>query len=92
MGDFYKYLSEGKPKGTALRMAKLDYISNTSPSFVNPKFWAAYTLIGDVSAIKKIWWEEPWIIIPLMIAASIAALILLVYLLKVFGKFQQRFS
>src|ERR1035437_4330290 len=54
MGSFYKYLSQGKPKNTSLRQAKLDYINSTSPSFVNPKYWAAYTLIGDVSAIKKI--------------------------------------
>lgn len=71
MGNFYKYLSEGKPKNTALRLAKLDYIDNSSPSFVNPRFWAAYTLMGDVSAIKKIWWKELWIIIPLMILISI---------------------
>jgi len=71
MGNYYKYLSEGKPKNTALRLAKLDYIDNSSPSFVNPRFWAAYTLMGDVSAIKKIWWKEPWIIIPLMLLISI---------------------
>lgn len=87
MGDFYKYLSYGKPKSTALRLAKLDYINNTSPSFVNPKFWAAYTLIGDISPIKKIWWEEPWIIIPLIIAVSIIVLFLLIYMLKVVSKF-----
>lgn len=71
MGDFYKYLSHGKPKNTALRLAKLDYINNSSPSFVNPRFWAAYTLMGDVSPIKKIWWKELRIIIPLMIFISI---------------------
>ncbi len=63
MGSFYKYLSQGKPKNTALRQAKLDYINTTSPSFVNPRFWAAYSLMGDTSPVKKIWWEEPWIII-----------------------------
>jgi len=62
MGSFYKYLSTGKPKNTALRQAKLDYIYTTSPSFVNPRFWAAYTLIGDVSPIKITWWKEPWVI------------------------------
>ncbi|HEY3388732.1 MAG TPA: CHAT domain-containing tetratricopeptide repeat protein, partial [Prolixibacteraceae bacterium] len=62
MGSFYKYLSEGLPKNIALRRAKLDYINSTSPSFVNPRFWAAYSLTGDVSAIKRIWWKEPWII------------------------------
>jgi CHAT domain-containing protein len=80
MGDFYKYLSEGKPKNTALRLAKLDYINNSSPSFVNPRFWAAYTLMGDVSAIKKIWWKELWIIIPLIVLTSIVILLLIYWL------------
>jgi len=62
MGSFYKYLAQGIPKNTALRQAKLDYISTTSPSFVNPRFWAAYTLVGDVSAIKRLWWKDPLII------------------------------
>ena len=58
MINFYKYLSEGKEKNTALRLAKLDYISTTSPSFVNPRFWAAYTLLGDVTPIRIYWWKE----------------------------------
>jgi CHAT domain-containing protein len=78
MEGFYKYLSQGKPKNTALRQAKLDYINTTSPSFVNPGFWAAYTLMGDVSAIKKVWWEDPRIIIPLIITISMI-IILLIY-------------
>lgn len=81
MVSFYKYLSQGKPKNTALRLAKLDYINNSSPSFVNPRFWAAYTLMGDVSAIRKIWWKEPWIVIPLALIVSIL-LVLLIYWLR----------
>ena len=77
MGSFYKYLSHGKPKNTALRQAKLDYINSISPSFVNPRFWAAYTLMGDVSAVKKIWWKEPWLIITLIIAISMIVLFLI---------------
>ncbi|NEW81172.1 MAG: CHAT domain-containing protein [Mariniphaga sp.] len=65
MGSFYKYLAQGMPKNIALRQAKLDYISTTSPSFVNPQFWAAYTLVGDVSALKRIWWKDPLIFISL---------------------------
>ena len=67
MGSFYGYLSQGKPKNEALRQAKLDYINSTSPSYVNPRFWAAYTLIGDVSPVRMIWWKEPWFVIPLII-------------------------
>ena len=77
MGSFYKYLAQGMPKNTALRQAKLDYISTTSPSFVNPRFWAAYTLVGDVSAIKRIWWKDPLIIISLLSFLLIIAAILI---------------
>ncbi len=83
MGSFYKYLSQGKPKNVALRQAKLDYINTTSPSFVNPRFWAAYTLIGDVSPVKRIWWKELWIIIPLILFMVTIAL-LVRYLFRFF--------
>lgn len=77
MGSFYKYLAQGKTKNNALRQAKLDYISTTSPSFVNPRFWAAYTLVGDVSALKRIWWKDPLIIISLFSLLLIIAAILI---------------
>ena len=57
MISYYKHLSEGKEKNTALRLAKLDYILNTSPSFVNPRFWAAYTLLGDTAPLRNTWWN-----------------------------------
>ena len=82
MGNFYKYLSEGKPKNTAMRLAKIDYINQTSPSFVNPKFWAAYTLMGDVSAIKKFWWKEPWFLLAMAISISVLAALTLFYWLR----------
>jgi CHAT domain-containing protein len=77
MGSFYKYLSQGKPKNTSLRQAKLDYINSTSPSYVNPKFWAAYTLIGDVSAIKRMWWQDSRIIAILIISFLLISLLLI---------------
>ena len=81
MGDFYKYLADGKPKNTAMRLAKLDYINTTSPSFVSPGYWAAYTLMGDVSPIKKYWWKEPLFIITLTLSLLIFVL-LLIYRLR----------
>ena len=66
MGSFYNYLSQGQSKAKALRQAKLDYINNSSPSYVNPRYWAAYSLMGDDSAIKQIWWKEKMVVIPLI--------------------------
>jgi CHAT domain-containing protein len=83
MGSFYKCLSEGKPKNTALRQAKLDYINTTSPSFVNPRFWAAYSLMGDTSPVKKIWWKETWIIIS-GITLFLIFVVFLIYRLRFF--------
>ena len=84
MENFYVHLSEGKPKNTAMRLAKLDYINNTSPSFVNPRFWASYNLIGDVSAIKKFWWKQPRFIIAAAISISILIAFIVFYLLRFF--------
>ena len=82
MGSFYRYLSEGKPKNTSMRLAKLDYIYTTSPSFVDPRFWAAYNVIGDVSAIKKFWWKEPLLVLTAALSISILVAIMVFYLLR----------
>jgi CHAT domain-containing protein len=83
MGDFYKYLADGRPKNTAMRLAKLDYINTTSPSFINPGYWAAYTLMGDTTPIKKCWWKEPWIVV-ILVLSTLILFALLVYRLRSF--------
>jgi CHAT domain-containing protein/tetratricopeptide (TPR) repeat protein len=77
MENFYKYLSDGMAKDEALRMAKLDYINNISPSFANPHFWASYALLGDNSALINHWWQQRWFFWP----AAGFVLILVVFLL-----------
>ena len=87
MGSFYKYLADGKPRNTAMRLAKLNYINTTSPSFVNPRYWAAYSLMGDVTPIKKIWWKEPWILLMLTFSTIFFGVLLTIYrfrLLRIF--------
>lgn len=49
---FYKYLSKGKSKPHALRLAKLEYLKNADPLKAHPFFWAGYVNIGDPSAIR----------------------------------------
>jgi CHAT domain-containing protein/Tfp pilus assembly protein PilF len=51
ISDFYLYLSKGKSKDEAMRMAKLDYINTHPPVYTNPYYWAAYEVLGDNSAI-----------------------------------------
>lgn len=50
---FYYYLSKGMSKDKALRKAKLEFMKKSSPSFSNPYYWAAYTVLGDDSPVRK---------------------------------------
>jgi CHAT domain-containing protein/tetratricopeptide (TPR) repeat protein len=47
MADFYKYLSKGKRKDVALRMAKLNHLNNSDPLTAHPHFWLGYVNIGN---------------------------------------------
>jgi CHAT domain-containing protein len=48
---FYYYLSKGKHKDEAIRLAKLDYLKDSSPAFTSPYFWAAYEVLGDSAPV-----------------------------------------
>ena len=47
MEDFYYYLSKGKRKDVALRMAKLNHLNNSDPLTAHPHFWLGYVTIGN---------------------------------------------
>jgi CHAT domain-containing protein len=47
MEDFYSYLSKGKRKDMALRMAKLNHLNNSDPLTAHPHFWLGYVNIGN---------------------------------------------
>jgi CHAT domain-containing protein/tetratricopeptide (TPR) repeat protein len=53
ISGFYYRLSEGKEKNEAMRLAKLDYLKNASPSFKNPYYWAAYEVLGDNAPVVR---------------------------------------
>jgi CHAT domain-containing protein len=48
---FYRYLSKGKEKNEAMRLAKLEYLKESPPEFTNPYYWAAYEVLGDNTPI-----------------------------------------
>jgi CHAT domain-containing protein len=50
---FYYYLSKGKEKNVAMRLAKLEYLKKSSPAFINPYFWAAYEVLGDNAPVAR---------------------------------------
>lgn len=47
MEDFYSYLSKGKRKDVALRMAKLNHLNHSDPLTAHPHFWLGYVNIGN---------------------------------------------
>lgn len=47
MEDFYSFLSKGKRKDVALRMAKLKHLSTSDPLTSHPHYWLGYVNIGN---------------------------------------------
>lgn len=70
ISGFYSYLSKGKAKDEAMRMAKLDYIKTNPPVYTNPYYWAAYEVLGDNSPVISNNREFALIIFMILIAAA----------------------
>lgn len=51
MRNFYKFLSSGKDKDDALRLAKLEHISQADPLKAHPHFWLGYVAVGNTSPL-----------------------------------------
>ena len=52
MEDFYRYLTKGKRKDVALRMAKLKYLENSDPLTSHPYLWLGYVNIGNPEPLR----------------------------------------
>jgi CHAT domain-containing protein len=50
---FYRYLSMGKEKDEALRLAKIDYIRASPTVYANPYYWAGYEILGNKSSVVQ---------------------------------------
>lgn len=52
MISFYEYLKKGKSKSEALRLAKLDYLKNTTDKeLLHPYFWSGFVINGNTEPI-----------------------------------------
>ncbi|ARV11744.1 hypothetical protein BTO09_05020 [Gilvibacter sp. SZ-19] len=58
--DFYKILSDGKDKATALQLARLNYLKNAQLSEASPFYWSSFALMGDPSAIEFSGLQNNW--------------------------------
>ncbi len=47
MQDFYYFLSKGKRKDVALRMAKIKHLDTSDPLTAHPHYWLGYVTIGS---------------------------------------------
>jgi CHAT domain-containing protein len=50
--DFYEYLMQGKTKGEALRLAKLDYLEEANGRRLHPQYWAGLIILGDNAPVS----------------------------------------
>ncbi len=80
ISGFYLYLSKGKAKDEAMRMAKLDYIKTNPPVYTNPYYWAAYEVLGDNSPVISN--NREYALIILMIIIAVAGGSLLTFYLR----------
>ena len=83
MQNFYKYISQGKPRHEALRLAKIEYLENCDKLTAHPHYWAAYMNVGDINPLEGFGKKST----PFSFYGAVATLfsitvILLIYFLK----------
>ncbi len=79
MSIFYKGLSNGKNKASALRLAKLEYINQSETLKSHPYFWAQFVASGNMHPITKKRYNKLFVIISAIILVS---LLLTMFLIK----------
>ena len=71
MENFYKYISQGKPRHEALRLAKIEYLENCDNLTSHPHYWASYMNVGDISPLEGFGKKSP----PFLLYGSLVALL-----------------
>ncbi len=83
MMQFYKYLSTGMDKATALQKAKLAYLSRADAAHAHPYFWGQFVATGDMRPITKTVNFTHYII------GSIITMLVLIYFVRRFRLYHQ---
>jgi CHAT domain-containing protein len=58
MGNFYRNLNRGLPKGEAMRRAKLAMLRGSQASWRHPYYWAAFVMEGEGRALRPLQKKE----------------------------------
>ncbi|MEM7370469.1 MAG: CHAT domain-containing protein [Bacteroidota bacterium] len=82
MPIFYAFLSEGLSKDEALRLAKIQLLTEGHSMFRHPRFWANFTLWGSNDPLQ---FRNPWMT-PLLLLLVISACILVFVFWRKTGK------
>lgn len=74
MSRFFQHLKAGDEKDTALRKAKLDFLTNpTHKYFRHPYYWAPFILMGEPSSLSlKAEVPYGWVFSALFVASAVA--------------------
>ena len=72
MRNFYSYLSKGKRKDVALRMAKLKHLDSSDPLMAHPHYWLGYVNIGNPESLYTS--KDVYFVIFLFITAIIVSI------------------
>jgi CHAT domain-containing protein/tetratricopeptide (TPR) repeat protein len=81
MTSFYKYLSDGKAKNEALRLAKMDYLKSSDQMRAHPHFWAAYMSIGNTNPIKDI--DKPVTVVYYIIGITVVCILIIILFIAI---------
>lgn len=89
LNNFYIYLTDGKRKDEALRLAKLDYLENASGRTIHPQYWAGLILMGNSDPLR-LSHRTSWGWVVLFSVMVLGILIFVFYFKKnAAGKYQQ---
>jgi CHAT domain-containing protein len=77
ISGFYYFLSTGKRKDDALRLAKIRYLKSTSPAYSDPYYWAAYEVLGNNAPVKHSYLASGLIICAVLLIAGVALILYL---------------
>ena len=79
MSSFLEQINEGESMPTALTNAKRTYLSDASPAYKHPSYWANMVLVGSSVETSEGFYEMKWFVFTIL---SLLFILLIFYFLK----------